>query len=112
MELEEKHCLYSLSKRYKKKVKTPAKCDLLTERIKQNVRIMEEIITNAGFNIINQCSCGGTITQTWVKRIGEKKYVVKLRPNRKTFEIRLSNTRIATGKQEELTDKLKENGII
>jgi len=85
---------------------------LLTERIKQSVSKMEDILKNAGFTMINQCSCGGTLNQTWTKAVGLKKYEVKTQPKRMRFEIRLSNARIATGKQEELTDKLKENGII
>ena len=73
---------------------------------------MEDVLKNAGFEFVSKCSCGGTLTKTWSKNANGKKCIVKERPNRQTFEIRIWNTRITTGYAEQLAEKLIEYELI
>ena len=74
--------------------------------------IMKEVLEANGFKLLWQCSCGGTHNMTFGKTVNLKSYEVTIRPSQKSFTISSSNTRIAAGKEDTLTQKLIENGII
>jgi hypothetical protein len=73
---------------------------------------MQQILESNGFRLLRQCSCGGTHTMTFGKSVNLKKYEVAIRPNRKTWTLNVSNTRIDSGKEELLTQKLIEHEVI
>lgn len=73
---------------------------------------MEEILKSYGFKYNGGCSCGGVLTKNYFKQINHKRIEVKIFPNKHSFDIRINNSRIDSGKEEQLTYKLKEHEII
>lgn len=73
---------------------------------------MQQILESNGFKLLRQCSCGGTHNMTFGKTVNLKNYEVVIRPSRKTWVLNANNTRIDSGKEEDLTQKLTENEVI
>ena len=73
---------------------------------------MKELLENNHFRLTSQCSCGGTLNQTFKKKVGLKSFEVTIRPKMGTWKLLQDNARIASGKEESLIEKLQENGAI
>ena len=73
---------------------------------------MKEVLEKNGFVLKSQCSCGGTLNQTFRKRVGMKSFEVGIQPKRGSWKLLQDGARIASGKEIELIDKLKEHGAI
>lgn len=73
---------------------------------------MKELLENNHFRLTSQCSCGGTLNQTFRKRVGVKSFEVTIQPKRGTWKLLQDGARVASGKEELLIDKLQENGAI
>jgi len=73
---------------------------------------MKEFLTEKGFTLVSQCSCGGTFRQTFKKNINFKSFTVILMPRRSRFEFRSDYKVAARGTYDDLEETLKEHEVI
>jgi len=65
---------------------------------------MIEIAIQRGFTLRDTCMCGGTLTKNYVKDV----YQLKIRPTRKNWVLKKSNTIITKGNENDILQKLNE----
>lgn len=71
---------------------------------------MKETLLNRNWYKYSQCSCGGTLRETW-KSNRFPNWDVEVMPTKNTFILKRNNISKGSGKAESLEQKLKDNEI-